>query len=143
MPTPLPLAECATALGVGRSTLRTWIRCGCPVIERGGGRARHSLVDVDAAREWRRARDAADAAEARWVRLGVELPALISAAVERAYRRLDEPAKRRLADAYAAAATAAINAALDRMQSDCPRVPGMSVFPPSLERLRAIGADAT
>ena len=55
----LRLAEAARVLDTSPGSLRRWVRDeGCPAIEGGRGRGKGRLIDVDAARSWRAAKEA-------------------------------------------------------------------------------------
>jgi len=132
----LPIAAAARALGIRPGTLRRWMREGCPVASRGQrGRGHAVLVDPEAVRTWR----AADQRDQVLLELAGDVPRLLAAAIDDAYRQAQGIDKRKLGEILAATWFVGANALLDHLRARCAAVPQLPPeLPAQIDRLRKI-----
>lgn len=132
--TAQPLAAAAAELGVNCSTLRRWVRRGCPVARRGGGRGRLTLVDIEAVRAWRRQGDDVRGDFAR--EIAGKLPELVGDAIAEAHRVGKIHGERDPAWYCCAAWQKALDAVTNRLRDEVPDLPDATAIPASIEQLR-------
>lgn len=130
----LPLAECAEALGVDRSTLARWLASGAPVVRRGRrGRGKlETLVDPEQVAEWRRRE------RSMLAKLGAAIPQIVADAVVAAFNESDGPGKRASARLAALIWYRVTVDVTDRMRVDASDIPEVDRVPANVARLRDI-----
>lgn len=127
---PVVIADAALALGVSESTVRRWIAAGAPVARRGGrGRGNATLVDLDAMAAWLTECDA----ETALVAFAGRVPELVAQAMDEAFRMIEGPHKRALAEPLVVAWYLACAAVMEAAGTDAPEA-----LPEVIERLRKI-----
>ena len=136
--TALPLTEAAAELGISPPTLRRWLSRGAPQARPGRrGRGGRALVDPRAVAAWRFSCEATQHAELEV--LACELPALLAAAADRAFR--DAPG--RPADRAWLACFAwfqSVTALRDHLEARGVTLPELEL-PPQIDHLRSICSD--
>jgi len=130
----VPFDEARKELGVSASTLKRLLKAGAPQARPGRrGRGGGALFDVEAIRAWQRQESAQDAVRV----VATELPEVIAAACEQAFRLTEGPHKRPSADVLTGAWYLITAAVLDKLGEHAP-VGWIESIPEPITRLQRI-----
>ena len=130
----LPFDQTCTALEVSSSTLKRMVKDGAPQARKGrAGRGGGALFDLDAIRAWQRTEKMEDALRV----FAAELPELVAAACEDAFKLVDGAHKRPSADLLAGVWYCVTFDLLEHIGKHVP-VGGIKTVPEPIKRLRQI-----